>query len=62
MKDSSKQQSMRLQKEIEGIQQVSTHAREELSQHMEKVEGQFMKDTFATAENKTIMENYLQEW
>lgn len=44
------------------MHQVSTVAKEGLSEYIEQVKSHFVEDTFASAEIKATMENCLQEW
>ena len=36
--------------------------KEEISRYVEKVERDFMEDTFSVAESRVVIENVLQEW
>lgn len=44
------------------MQQVSTVAKEELGEYIEKAESHFIEDTFSATESRAIMEECLHEW
>ncbi|XP_022748299.1 kinesin-like protein KIN-5B [Durio zibethinus] len=50
-----------LQQQISLLQQVSADAGKEMSKYIEKMEGNFIEDTFSVAESRGIMEDGLQE-
>ncbi|KAF3442909.1 hypothetical protein FNV43_RR16827 [Rhamnella rubrinervis] len=61
IEDSNRQENKRLLNEMSNMQQVSTVARNELREYLEKAESRFMEDTFSAAEYRLVMENCLQE-
>ena len=62
MKDLGIQDNRILQQQISLLQQVSADAGKEMSKYIEKMESNFMEDTFSVAESRGIMEDGLQEW
>lgn len=56
------QESMKLKQEMSQMQQVSTVAKKELKEHVEKLGSRFLEDLFSTTEATTIMEDCLSEW
>ncbi|KAF6144546.1 hypothetical protein GIB67_037533 [Kingdonia uniflora] len=51
-----------LEQEMVNIQNISADARKEWKGYIEKVESQFLEDTFSAAETKAAIESNLQEW
>lgn len=61
IQDSSVQESTKLKQEMSEMQQVSTVAKKELSEYIEKVESHFIEDTFSAAESRAVMDECLHE-
>ncbi|KAJ8899958.1 hypothetical protein K2173_019663 [Erythroxylum novogranatense] len=61
IQEATVQENRRLQEELSNMQQVSSEARGQISNHVEKVEQRFMEDTFSISESRAVMENFLQE-
>ncbi|KAF6134244.1 hypothetical protein GIB67_010043 [Kingdonia uniflora] len=51
-----------LEQEMVNIQNISVDARKEWKGYIEKVESQFVADTFSAADTKAAIESNLQEW
>ena len=51
-----------MKQEMSEMQQVSTVAKKELNEYIEKVESHFIEDTFSAAESRAVMDECLHEW
>lgn len=60
--DSSAKENKQLLQEISCVQQVSASAKQNLNGYINEVKQNFLEDTFMYAENRTTLENCLQEW
>ncbi|KAK7853037.1 kinesin-like protein kin-5b [Quercus suber] len=61
IQDSSIHESKKLKQEMSEMQQVSTVAKEELGEYIEKAESHFIEDTFSATESRAIMEECLHD-
>lgn len=59
--DSSAKENKQLLQEISCVQQVSASAKQNLNGYINEVKQNFLEDTFMYAENRTTLENCLQE-
>lgn len=51
-----------LQQEMSSMQQVSTRAKKDMNEYVEKVESHFKESMISSNESKTVLENAIDEW
>lgn len=60
--DSCLQENKKLLQVLSNVQLVSNDAEKELDQYVEKVNSNYMEDTFILAESRATMEDFLLQW
>ncbi|XP_043713441.1 kinesin-like protein KIN-5B [Telopea speciosissima] len=61
MNDESTEEKQKLEQEVSNMQQVSVDAKQKWNEYIEKVQSNFLEDTFSAAGTRATMENILQE-